>query len=64
MLITLESLYLKIFLRWPFFIINSAYRTKLYRDISLPQLTDTAPQFPLETYSLYSLSLTELREKL
>ena len=57
MLVTLESLYLKVFLRWPFFIINSAYRDKLYLDISPPpQLTDTAPQFPLETYSLYSLS--------
>ena len=33
MLETLESLYLKIFLLWPFFIINSADSTKLYRDI-------------------------------
>ena len=39
MLETLESLYLKIFLLWPFFIINSADSTKLYRDIPpLPPL--------------------------
>ena len=59
MLETLESLL-------PLFLINSADRTKLYRDSPppLPQLTDTAPQFPLKPYTLYSLSLAELREKL
>ena len=64
MLETLESLCLKIFLRWPFFMKKSADRSKLYRDIPLPQPTDTAPQFPLKTYNLHSLSLTELRENL
>ena len=33
MLETLESLCLKIFLRWPFFMKKSADRSKLYRDI-------------------------------